>query len=586
MIISRLKSIILGNWGGRVALTSIVVSSLILILRQLGAFEGAELRSYDSLIRARKVRPLDDRLLIVTITEDDLKSRQEAFIYDQTLADAMKKLQQYRPALIGLDIDRSIPMPKGKERLNLAQQLQQPNVVAVCALSGLNFEGSPPPPEISPQQVGFADLPEDTDGVLRRSLLLGKPPQNSQDSKIQHLCNDPQGDDLFSFAFQLSYLYLQSLPDPVPVEPTQDFKIKMGDTIVDRLIGSSGGYQTSGDNMGTYSILIDYRNGKSPSQIVTLGDLLNDKVDPKLVENKIVLIGYDSIAIPDTKLTPYSGGSQDEKASMLGVAVHAQVVSQLLGIALDGQKPIGYLPQSLEWFWIISWSVIGGLITFRKFKQLWLVGLINLGLIGCLILIVRIMMTNSSLWLPFPPALLALVFTTVITTLIDRVPTVQKMLKISIEIDWDQVRKEADKLVSISGQVSPLSSVEEIDLEQAEKKAKQTYLEELQTRAKQRRKKKYTPPVAEQPVIAPVKPVDTQSNILSQMQGKITQLKERLSSRRGKPEVVIEKGILSTQNTTSSSQTIEQQVEMQELERYIEEVLHHARTINSLISNQ
>lgn len=148
------------------------------------------------------------------------------------------------------------------------------------------------------------------------------------------------------------------------------------------------------------------------------------------------------------------------------------------------------------------------------------------------------------------------------------------------------MRKEADKLVSISGQVSPLSSVEEIDLEQAEKKAKQTYLEELQTRAKQRRKKKYTPPVAEQPVIAPVKPVDTQSNILSQMQGKITQLKERLSSRRGKPEVVIEKGILSTQNTTSSSQTIEQQVEMQELERYIEEVLHHARTINSLISNQ
>lgn len=582
MIRSRLKSIILGNWGGRVALTSIVVSSLILILRQLGAFEGAELRSYDSLIRARKDRPLDDRILVVTITEDDLKNRQEAFIYDQTLAEAMKKLQQSSPALIGLDIDRSIPMPKGEERLILAKQLEQPNVVAVCVLSGAGFEGSPPPPEISPDQVGFADLAEDSDGVLRRTFLLGKPPQNTQEPKYKHLCNDPEGDDLFSFAFRISYLYLQSHPDHT-IQPTEDFKIKMGKTIVNRLTGDSGGYQTSEDNIGTYSILIDYRNAKSPSKIVTLGDLLDNKVDPVLIKDKIVLIGYDSIAIPDTKLTPYSGGSRAENASMLGVVIHAQIVSQILGIALDNQKPITYLPQALEWIWIISWSVIGGLITFRKCKQLWLVALINLGLIGILRLIVILAMGNGSLWLPFPPVVLALVLSTVVTILIDRVPTVQKMLKINIEIDWDQVRKEADKLVSISGAVPSLSGAQE-DLEAAEKKAKQTYLEELQKRAKERRKKKYTP-TGDQPVMASVQAVQTEQNIFSQLQGKITQLKDRLSSRRGKPQVVIENVNLSSGNV-SNTQTLEQQVEMQELERYIEEVLLHARTINSVISNQ
>lgn len=595
-MISRLKSMILGNWGGRVLLTSVVVSGLILSFRQLGVFQGAELRNYDSLISGRKDKAPDDRLLVVKITEPDLKSLQEPFVYDETLADAINKLQQYQPTVIALDIDRSIPMPKvpkGQKREKLEKALQSPNVVAVCALSGLEFEGFPPPPEINTNQVGFADIPEDPDGVMRRSLLIASPPPTEKDFEVKHFCNDPQGGDRVSFAFLTSMIYLQSLDVPVESTEEENPRIKIGNTIVNRLTNDSGGYQ--GQEMGTYSILIDYRHPIAPSQTVTLGELLNDKVDPQLVKDKIIVIGYDTIAIPDTFLTPFSQGLE-ENARMPGMILHAQIISQLLSMGLDGQKPIGYAPQPIEWLWIITWSAIGGFVTFKGFKQLWLVAIVDLGAIGILFLIVKLAMGGASLWLPLTPSLVALILTTVGVILIDRIPTVQKMLKISIEIDWEQVRKEADKLVSLSGGVSATKKDVELiqeDLEVAQQKAKQSYLEELQKRAKERRKKKHTPSTPATPIIAPAVKVETEENLYTRLQDKMLNLKQRLSSRRGKEKPVIESSTSVTSNISGngsgnvsgngSGQTLEQQAEIQRLERYIEEVLNNARTIRQQV---
>jgi adenylate cyclase len=572
---------ILGNWGGRVALTSIVVSGLLLVLKQLSVFQGVELRTYDALIRMRNERKVDDRLLVVRITEPDLKRLQEPFVYDDTLAQAMNKLQQDQAKVIGIDIDRSIPMPKGVARKALAQELEQPNVVAVCALSGVNAdeEGSPPPPEISEDQVGFVDFPEDPDGVTRRSLLSVPPPLSEQPHSTTHLCNDPNSGELPSFALITSIIYLEYLNKSIEPTNEENPRIKIGETIVDRLEGNSGGYQLSEEDMAGYSILLDYRNPTSISNRVTLGDLLDNKVDPSLVKDKIVLIGYDTIAIPDTFLTPYSAGSRDEKAKMPGVMVHAQVVSQILSIALDGQKPIGYISEPLEWLWLIAWSVIGGLLTFRGFKQLWLVGIVELGVIALFVVTVMMAMSSFSLWLPVISPLCGLILTAIGMILIDRVPTVQKLLKINIEIDWEKVRQEADKLVSVSGGTMTHQTVDVIsteDLEAAEQKAKQSYLEELQQRAKERRKKKHIPS-AENLAIAPPQAIETEPNFFSRLHQQIDQLKQRLSSRRGREQAKLETN--NALGIETSGQTLEQQAEMEQLEHYIEEVLQRARLV-------
>jgi adenylate cyclase len=587
MMMSRLKSMILGNWGGRVVLTTIIISGSVLILRQLGIFQGLELRSYDGLISSRADKKPDDRILVVKITENDLKSLQEPFIYDETLAQAMNKLQQYEPAVIAVDIDRSIPMPKGEKREALARELQKDNVVGICALSGLEFEGSPPPPEISPNQVGFADLPDDPDGVMRRSLLITTPPVPLEPFEVDHLCNNPNPEEgeLFSFTFLSVIMYLERMAEPESqIAPTEDFKIAVGETILERLSGNAGGYQIKEEDMGTYSILIDYRNRSNVSETVTLSELLDNRVSPQLVKDRIVFIGYDTIAIPDSFLTPYSQGSQEENAKMPGVVVHAQIASQLLAIALDGEKPISYLPQPVEWIWIIFWAVMGGLITVRKCKQLWLVGLIELGLIGILYLAVRIAMGGASLWLPFPSTVIGLILTTLGAILIDRVPSVQKMLKINIEIDWDQVRKEADKLLSISGGSmieSNQNGLDQADLEAAEKKAKQSYLEEIQQRAKERRKKKPANVGGVNMAIAPVTEIETEQSLFSRLQEKMSNLKQRLSSRKPQGKTAI--AISHEEINTYSGQTLEQKAEMEKLERYIEEVLQKARQVKQKI---
>ena len=580
-MISRIKSIMLGNWGGRFACTSVIVSGLMIIFHQFGVFQGAELRNYDLLMRLRKDKKPDDRLLVVRITDDDLDSRQEPVIYDVTLAKAMNKLQQYQPALIGVDVDRSIPVPKlasGEKRAALENELTQPNVVVVCALSGYSetFDGTAPPPEVDPSQVGYADLSEDIDGVTRKTFLYTFPPEPIKEFENPHLCNDYQTQSpLLSFAFQTSLIYLNSLN--VPIEETEDLKIKLGETILEPLESNSGSYQN--EDMGGYTILIDYRNRIKASQTVTLSELLDNQVDPQLIQNRIILIGYDSLSIPDVFLTPFSGGSDDENAKMLGVMVHAQIISQLLSVVLDGQKLITYLPQAIEWLWIISWSIVGGLLTFRGCKQLWLVAVVNLASIALLLTTAIIAMMSFSLWIPIAPPLIALIFTTVGTILIDRIPAVQKMLKINIEIDWEQVRKDADKLVSASGGMMKtanenLSEIEQVDLEAAENAAKESYLDALQQRAKERRKKKYNCST-EYPKVE----METDQPFFWRLQNKITNLKTRLNSRMEKQQPKVENSINMSYSTNTSGQTLEQQAEIQQIEQYIEEVLQRARSL-------
>jgi adenylate cyclase len=61
------------SWPGGVVLSSLSITIIILILRQLGVFQSAELSNYDRLIRLMADRGKDERLLVVGVTEEDLQ---------------------------------------------------------------------------------------------------------------------------------------------------------------------------------------------------------------------------------------------------------------------------------------------------------------------------------------------------------------------------------------------------------------------------------------------------------------------------------------------------------------------------------
>ncbi|WP_309739748.1 CHASE2 domain-containing protein, partial [Chamaesiphon sp. OTE_20_metabat_361] len=79
------------------------------------------------------------------------------------------------------------------------------------------------------------------------------------------------------------------------------------------------------------------------AQIVTMSDLLDDRVDPKLIKDRIVAIGSTASSLKDEFLTPYSAGKAED-ATMPGVLVHAQITSQILSAVLDNQPLWWFIP--------------------------------------------------------------------------------------------------------------------------------------------------------------------------------------------------------------------------------------------------
>ena len=103
---SRLKSAILASAGSTLA---------VLGARSLGVMQPWKLSMFDRLINQRQAEPIDNRLLVVEITDKDV----EKYNYpqtDATIARAIDKLQQFQPLAIGLNIHRNSPREPGRKK--------------------------------------------------------------------------------------------------------------------------------------------------------------------------------------------------------------------------------------------------------------------------------------------------------------------------------------------------------------------------------------------------------------------------------------------------------------------------------------
>ncbi|MEG4114223.1 MULTISPECIES: adenylate/guanylate cyclase domain-containing protein [unclassified Microcoleus] len=329
----------------------ITVTGALLGVRHLGWLQPLELNAFDVMVQLRPDAGPDPRLLVVTITDRDINIIEKWPISDRTLAKAIAEIARLEPTAIGIDIIRPTPYEPGNAEL--ATQLKNPKVFPITFIGNSESDRAPPPPNIQKERIGFNDLVLDPDGRVRRNLMF------AGDGKTTHT----------SLSMRLAFAYLDS--KKIDSKLTEKQEIQANKTVFSKLQSDSGGYQNI--NAQGYQVLLNYRSAENIAKIVTLTQVLEQKVDPKLVKGKIVLIGVTARTVKDLFSSPYSATASGNRL-MPGVLIHATATSQILSAALDGKGLFWYWDEWQEILWIAVWSAVGGCLAWRLEKSLNLMG--------------------------------------------------------------------------------------------------------------------------------------------------------------------------------------------------------------------
>ncbi len=369
-----------------VIVKSAIVTILLLGMQRLGVFEPLELKIFDSLTTIRPDPGTDPRIIVVAVTEADLQKLQHWPLTGEVLDRLLLKLESYQPRVMGLDIFRDFPQEPGHAQL-LQHLRSNEHIISICRYADADDPATPPPSGVAPEQVGFSDVALDDDGVIRRSLLSISPESASA-------CATP-----FSLALQVSLPYLAN--KGIAMQSTPNKELQLGNTIFKRLRSDSGGYQHV--NANGYQILLRYR--KQVARIVTVSQVLEDRIDPTIFKDNIILIGSTATTLKDVFYTPYNSNPNNPK--MPGVVVQAQMVSQIISAAINHQPLFWFLPQWGVVVWITGWTLGGGFLAWRILRLRYL-GLASAVTLSILIGTNFVIFIYSG-WLPLVPPVLGFV---------------------------------------------------------------------------------------------------------------------------------------------------------------------------------
>jgi adenylate cyclase len=332
-----LKQRIRWDWIPKIVLA---VTALVLLLRFSGLLQGFEWNLLDQFFRWRSLEPPDTRIALVTIDESDLTKVGQWPIPDRILAQAIAKIKAQNPRAIGLDLYRNLPVEPG--HADLVKLFQStPNLFGIEKIVEPRI--APPPTLSQRHQVGFSDQMVDGDGKVRRALLQGGP-SNSE-----------------SLAVKMALHYLKA--EGVNQEELGDEQVRLGKAIFHRFEGNDGGYV--GADSGGYQILLNFRGPQSNFSTVSLEQVLNDQVPLDSFRSRLVIVGTTAESLNDLFYTPYSGNLFSAPQRMAGVALHANIASQIISSALEGRPLLRTWGEPLEWLWILAWAGLGAAVSWR-----------------------------------------------------------------------------------------------------------------------------------------------------------------------------------------------------------------------------
>jgi CHASE2 domain-containing sensor protein len=393
-------------------LSSLAITAFVSVVRWVGFLESLEIPAFDQMMRSRPAEGIDSRLLVITIDDNDLAIQRKnddsltgISISEKYLNKVLAKLNQYQPRAIGLDIYRDF---KAKEPDLITRFQTTQNLIGVCKGSDdtVNIPGKKPPPEMPTTNLGFSDFLDDHDRVMRRHLLF-------MNQEATSLCPTP-----YSFSLQLASLYLR----PLGIKPkfTPEGNLQLGKTIFPNLKSRSGGYQNIDANGG--QILLNYRSPKEIAEEITLTQFLSNPINPSAIKDRIILIGVTAKdESPDTWPTPYDGVNSKEQ--MPGVLVHAHMISQILSAVQDGRPLLRVWSLWAEVIWIWGWSLVGGVLAWRKLSLPWLT--LAVSITSGVLYIVCLGLLISGAWVPFVPSILSLVATVSLMSIYNSTTKVQ-----------------------------------------------------------------------------------------------------------------------------------------------------------------
>jgi len=385
------------QWRG-VSLVVLGTTGAIVILRLTGLLQLLELSAFDQLLRLRSPEPADPRIVIIGVGESDLKYLGRWPMADRTLAQLLGKVKQQQPRAIGLDLYRDLPVEPGYEEL-VEVMKSTPNLVGIQkVVAGIDKSAIAPPPALEELGQVSADFPLDVDGKVRRALLY----LNSGENEI-----------VYSLGFRLAWLYLAAEKIEPEQLATNDDRIKLGKAIFSPFHRNDGGYAWADDR--GYQILINYRGAPGTFPIVALSDVLEDRIEPDVFRDRIVLIGAITESLEDISLTPYSSSLVAAPERMPGVEVHANITSSLIGAALEGRALLKTGREPVEWLWILASAAIGVLWVCCWRYQQGLAKLLIIQTLARFVLASAVLTSGAYLailagwWVPIVPLFLVLV---------------------------------------------------------------------------------------------------------------------------------------------------------------------------------
>ncbi|NJN74047.1 MAG: CHASE2 domain-containing protein [Limnothrix sp. RL_2_0] len=350
-----------------------------------GAFELAELDTFDHFMRKRPERDQDPRIVLVGVTESDVQYLKGWPVSDKKLTEILTKIKQQKPRVIGLDIVRDFPVMDGYDELTNFFR-NTPNIIGIEGITKTNGRIAPPPVLAELDQVAIANLIYDSDTIIRRAYLV-----------IQ-LGGESGKKDSLATALALKYLEPEEII--VTSVPNKKYTYQLGKSTFHLLKAYDGAYANK--NIIGSQIIINYRgkpcniNHECKFPLISVKDLLENRFEADLLKDKIVIIGAFGNSLNDLHGTPYSNKTI---SSSTGIEIHAQITSQLLDAALEGNVLFQTWSQIGEWLWLFYWTIIGSIIGFCGAKKyLLILGIfpISLSLYGS-----TYFLFINNIWIPF-----------------------------------------------------------------------------------------------------------------------------------------------------------------------------------------
>jgi adenylate cyclase len=292
-----------------------------------------ESKTYDLRLHLRNLvqkPPRSNDIAIVMVDEQSIAEIGRWPWSREVQARLVEKIASGRPKVIGIDImfsERENAVADGK----LARALREAgNVVLATAFlteKGERKEGGQAPPPDFLWDAAFMEV-KSVPGIEWKRWALKpekvNPPieELARVASLGHVTNIPDLDGVLRWDF----MYVSYGDDCYPSLPLQVARIASG-TPMKEMILFGGSKVKIGDRLiGTDlsgRVLVNYLGPEKSFRHISAADLLNGKVSPEVLHDRIVLLGTSALGTHDQKVTPFS-------ANYPGVEKNANVVNNIL----------------------------------------------------------------------------------------------------------------------------------------------------------------------------------------------------------------------------------------------------------------